>query len=385
MTKQTIRTVRSNGFTLVELLVVISIIGFMSGMFLVAYRGAQQESDRTKSISTITKISEILNSRMEEYSSYPVTYVSPIPSSAIPIVPAASGGDSVIKLYERARLLSLRDVIRTEMPDHPDDIKWTTGWLTTLGFTTPSSTMLDPIPAIATGLATASSNVYVKAQHTSRSTRLMQRLSRVVGGGYAPIPGWETTNANAELLFLIVEDSSLNGTSAIEMFGKSEIGDTDGDGLSEFLDAERNPIQWLRWPAGFTGVAAFHPDLMDPSLTPSNIASDPLDRMGADPGYSPFAPSPQADYRPKAGMFPLVVSPGSDKIFGLRFQLGSPNNGSYSVADCPSWTSFYGTLSLQHTDPWYPRNDITQRLGSQINAAAARDDLTNYDGNGASL
>ena len=41
---------------------------------------------------------------------------------------------------------------------------------------------------------------------------------------------WDKTNANAELLFLIVEGSDLNGSSATELFGKSEVGDTDNDG-----------------------------------------------------------------------------------------------------------------------------------------------------------
>lgn len=368
-----------HGFTLVELLVVISIIALMSGMFMVAYRGAALESSNQKTVSTLTKISEVLNSRMEEYSSYPVTYVMPIPSIATSFVPS----ETTTLLLERARLLSLRDIILTEMPDHPDDIKWTAGWM-------PGK---DPMKTLPTGLGSPTTGyAYAKAVETSRAIRIKQRVSVMGPFGYVPIAGWETTNANAELLYLIVEDSSLNGTSAIELFGKSEIGDSDGDGLHEFLDAYRKPIQWIRWPAGFPGVAAYHPDLLDPNLSASNVASDPLDRMRADPGYSVNAPpAPPGNNLPKAGMFPLVVSPGPDGVFGYRFRLDSPNGGSYSVADCPAWNGFYvdslnsNSFNLQFTDPWYPRSDESARLGAVINASAAEDDLTNYVGNGASL
>ena len=68
----------SSGFTLIELLVVISIIGFMSGLFIVAYQGAAQEANTLKTRSTIQKISEVLNSRMEEYNSYPLAIRTPL-------------------------------------------------------------------------------------------------------------------------------------------------------------------------------------------------------------------------------------------------------------------------------------------------------------------
>ncbi|MCY2984241.1 MAG: prepilin-type N-terminal cleavage/methylation domain-containing protein, partial [Planctomycetota bacterium] len=63
---------RSQAFTLIELLVVISIIGFMSGMFIVAYRGASQEANSQKTRTTIQKISEVLNARMDEYVNFPI-------------------------------------------------------------------------------------------------------------------------------------------------------------------------------------------------------------------------------------------------------------------------------------------------------------------------
>jgi prepilin-type N-terminal cleavage/methylation domain-containing protein len=370
-----------SGFTLVELLVAISIIGVLAGMFTVAYRGAQQESYNQKTFTTITKISEVLNSRMEEYANYPLVLrrwtgsgYGPIPSSAIAV---NTPGDTRTILLERARLLCLREIIAMEMPDHPDDIKWTDATANNLA-------ALDSITkVIPTGLylnGNPNSPVLVRNKTTSRVIDLAKRLSVRSGGGFQPVPGWQNQNANAELLYLIVEDSQLNGSSAIELFGASEVRDTDNDGLKEFVDAYGNPIGWVRWPTGFEGVARYHPDMLDPSIITTagvSIESDPLDRMAADPGYRTAA------QKPGPGTFPLVVSAGLDGKFGIRFQLDTPNGNSYSVVDAvwsggqPAYLS-----GRAFTDPWFPR-DSNAKLGAII-SADARDNITNYDGNGAS-
>ena len=378
------------GFTLIELLVVISIIAFMSGMFLVAYRGAAQESHNQKTRTTIQKISEVLNARMEEYSSYPIVLRRfapgsplvdgfPLPSNTASLAPAVQ---SKTLLLERARLLTLRELVAMEMPDHPDDIKWSDKWVTGQSMTV----LLNSVPkAIPTGLVVGSVPVTVKSKPTSRVFGLARKLNDPSG---KPIAGWQNTNANAELLYLVVEDSDLDGSSAIELFGASETADTDNDGLKEFVDAFRKPIQWIRWPTGFDGIGRYHPDMLDPGIitgsSPSfkiTIESDPLDRMSADPGYmtTGFSPGP--------GAFPLVVSSGEDGIFGIRFESANPMAGttSYSVIDA-QW-SVPGYLNgARFTDPWYPRSTPADRLGGRIDTSkSSLDNLTNYDGNGASL
>ena len=376
------------GFTLIELLVVISIIAFMSGMFVVAYRGAAQESHNQKTRTTIQKISEVLSARMEEYSSYPIVLRSfpsgfPLPSNTASSAPLVQ---SKTLLLERARLLTLRELIVMEMPDHPDDIKWSDKWVTGQSMTV----LLNSVPkAIPTGLVVrsvpVSVPVAVRSKPTSRVFGLARKLNDPSG---RPIAGWQNTNANAELLYLVVEDSDLDGSSAIELFGASETADTDNDGLKEFVDAFRKPIQWIRWPSGFEGIGRYHPDMLDPGIITGSgptiritIESDPLDRMSADPGYM------TAGFSPGPGAFPLVVSGGEDGIFGIRFESANPMVGttSYSVIDA-QW-SLPGYLSgARFTDPWYPRSNPADRLGGRIDTSkSSLDNLTNYDGNGASL
>ncbi len=373
-----------NAFTLIELLVVISIIGFMSGMFLVAYRGASQEANTQKTRTTIQKISDVLNSRMEEYSSYPLVLKTPLgfplPPNTAPITPLT---ESKTLLLERARLLCLRELVAMEMPDHPDDLKWSDKWVTNQSLTV----VLNSVPKIIpTGLAIGAAAVSVRNPPTSRVFGLARKLSNATG---KPIAGWHNQNANAELLYLVIEDSELNGSSAIELFGSSETGDTDGDGLKEFIDSFGRPIQWIRWPTGYEGIARYHPDLLDPGIITGSgptlkiaIESDPLDRMGADPGYG--TPS----LNPGPGAYPLVISGGIDGVIGLRIESKNTMNAStsYSVIDS-QWTGAPSYLNgARFTDPWYPRLSPADRLGGRIDTSnSSLDNITNYDGNGAAL
>jgi len=403
--------VARRGFTLVELLVVITILSLMSGMFLVAYRGAAEESNIQKSRSTIQKISEVLNARMDEYSNYAVALRVISTGGSIPsnVGPVAGANASTAVLRERARLLALRDIIRMEMPDHPDDIKCTTFWAgsrNSAQFKTFLETSLNqPIPTGLGNLALGS--ISVRNTLTSRTRALMTRVS----AGGLPLSEWDKVNANAELLFLIVEGSDFNGSNAIELFGKSEIGDTDGDGLNEFIDAYGRPIRWIRWPAGFSGASRFYPDMLDPALVSGGrllVNSEAYDRLGSDPGWGSSLP-------PGTGLTPLVVSPGGDGGFGLRFRefdrygtgTAPPAVGtfdgrpSYSSADAP-WTGVGSSYGLRNfTDPWFPRDpssNLRIRMGEVITnldlpepgfsspiPSHASDNLTNYDGTAVSL
>lgn len=414
----------SRAFTLVELLTVIAIIGLMTGMFLVAYQGAAQESNVLKTRGTIQKISEVLNARMDEYNSYPIAIRTPfggtIPSNAVALT---ASGATVSVLRERARLLALRDLIRMEMPDHPDDIKFTNYWRNGrnaasfqrfLEGQAPFTTDPGLARIIPTGMSTDSvtpPGYLVKGTLTARTKALITRLSE---GAWLPRSSqgeWDKANANAELLYLIVEGSDLNGSSAIELFGKSEIGDTDNDGLNEFIDAFGQPIRWIRWPAGFAGSSRYYPDMLDPTLVSGSparltVASEPIDRLGTDPGWG-------TALQPGTGLSPLVISGGLDRAFGIRFReidryspppVLPPSVGtfdgrpSYSSAESPWTLSGYGLTSMP--DPWYPRDPTVVGVrmgeavvgaaydlenGNLVNASATGDNISNFDGTGVSL
>ena len=357
------------GFTLVELLVVIGILGTISSLFIYAYRTARVESQNQKTRTTVEKLSDILNGRLLEYENYPVPLG--IPSTAIPRpVPGARPKQ---ELVERARLIMLREIIRTEMPDHPDDLKATEFWFGEFGTTNPVV-----IRPVATGLVNGLTDVFVPPTNvlasstTSRAVRLFSVLSSVAR--------WEQQNANAELLFLIVSDSEFDGSSAIEMFDQSEIADTDEDGLNEFVDAFGVPLKWIRWPTGYQIGGKNYPDMLNSGIVDQatqsvSVDSEPYDRIKADPGWR----TTNTNLRPGVFPPPLVVSAGPDGFFGLNFReidryaspvvnprWPLPGVTSYAVSDLPFPEVPVGILPGLYVfcDPWAPRTDSSMRMGS---------------------
>ena len=378
------------GLTLIELLVTISVMATVAGMFVIAYRGAATEANNIKTAATIRKINEVLVSRLQEYESARVEPQAIMPGFQKIAIPMDSRAiilsdprkqESTFLLFERVRLFGLRQTIVQEMPDHPDDLKWTSAWYTGGLLEQHLQAWLCFSHQVPTGLfsptKSATQQIYGVTDISARTRQLIRRLSvqDPVSGNLIPIPGWELTNANAELLYLIVEDSTYNGSSAIELFGRSEIRDTDNDGLNEFVDSYGNPIRWIRWPSGTDMPISSHPDLMDPVLAGTDVQGDPLDRSKSDPGYAPYS-----SFRTLFGLRPLIVSPGADRRFGLNMQLvapiaiGSPfpmNRESFSVGDVPLGVApqvdlpySTSTIDCYVADPWYPRNDVSLRLGA---------------------
>ena len=421
---------KTNGFTLVELLVVIGILGTVSSMFIYAYRTARVESQNQKSRTTVEKISDILNARLLEYENYPVPLG--IPSTAIPR--PVAGARPKQELVERARLIMLREIIRTEMPDHPDDLKATYFWFDQLSTTDPF--VINPV---ATGLVNGMADVFVPPSNvrgsstTSRAVRLFETLQERTVNRPPPFTEtyrpWDAQNSNAELLFLIIADSEFDGSSAIEMFDQSEIVDTDQDGLNEFVDAFGVPIKWSRWPTGYQIGGKNYPDMLnsgivDQSTQSVSVDSEPYDRLKADPGWR----TTNTALRP--GLFPppLVVSAGPDGFFGLNFREIDryastvqnprwllPGPTGYSVSDLPFPELPVGIPPMPYLicDPWAPRIDLSMRMGSFLQAppgpnaaydpsmhdpreggidarwtnprSVATDNITNFDGSANSL
>jgi len=96
-----------SGFTLVELLVVITIIAILSSLMLIAMFGAQESARAQKTRSIIAKLEAVIMPMYEDYR-----------ARAVPINTLNLSGRAVAK----ARLDTLRELQRLKMPD-----RWTQG------------------------------------------------------------------------------------------------------------------------------------------------------------------------------------------------------------------------------------------------------------------
>lgn len=230
------------GFTLIELLVVIMIIGILAAMSLSAMNAAKNSASEARTKATIAKINTFI---MEKYASYQHRRV---PVDLLGIDP---------KKAAATRLAAIRELQILEMPDAVEDIKSVSGRVSLV-------------------------NVNNNALHSMYKSVITQSKN--------------TANTSAELLFLIV----MSMPGAPESFISGEIGDTDENGLKEFLDGWGRPIQFIRWPGGHivgSGVVA--------SLQTGDATNDhdPFDERNLDAGAYV--------------VYPLVYSAGADGVAGL--------------------------------------------------------------------
>src|SRR5436309_2665148 len=100
------KTCNRAGFTLTELLIVMMILGIMTGLALSGLAGAINLAKEQRTRAIITKIDQLV---MEHYEDYRTRSV-PLNQFAAPSVAA------------RNRLYALRELMRMEMPDRVTDV-----------------------------------------------------------------------------------------------------------------------------------------------------------------------------------------------------------------------------------------------------------------------
>jgi len=294
---------RRSGFTLVELLVVMVILSILSSLALAGLAGARNRSKIDKTKSTIRKIHEIVVPYYESFGEKRVAgarfvarppnatdvlplYTTWIDTSATPPkawirdakTAAGWAGPSTDtrKTTAQGKLLTVRLQQLLDMPDQWDDVAQ-------IGQPSWQSAAVSPVMSAA-------------------ARRYMQfRL-----GTTGLTDQWES----AECLVMIVMRGGFAG-DATEQFRTDEIGDVDKDGAAEFLDAWGKPIQFIRWPAGFTITnPGTRPSVTRTLLTGDAVADhDPFDPMKIAPN----------DYR----LIPLIFSGGPD---GDGLDAASPDN-----------------------------------------------------------
>lgn len=267
------------GFTLIELMIVIAVIAILASIALVALQDARQTAKQSRTDSQISRINEMLMSRWEEYQ-----------TRQIPIQ-VNSGITPEDANFLRHRYMM--DMMRMEMPDRVTDV--------IDGPATPAQIVQGrPLSVPFTAL----SAIPQPALHR-RYQRIVNRITTQTG------VAWSFEHQGSECLYMILESMETDLGSGTDFLAPSEVGDTDNDGFLEILDAWGNPIEFIRWAPGSDSPTQDHPT----NATVDVAQPDPFD---------PFRQSfrwntnffPDNRDRPFA-LMPLVVSAGRDEIYGV--------------------------------------------------------------------
>lgn len=301
---------KRGGFTLTELLVAIAIIVVLATLASVGAAAARTSGRANATRGLLERLNGVLLQHMAACETDTVDMAGK---------PAGMSANAYRAWFIR------RNVIAGDMPDRWTDVAY---------MATPSNGWVPQSAAQSTYISIW--NSLTAAQQTAV----------------------QANNASAECLFMAVMRGGIGdclscGGVASAGDGAPRIGDQDGDGMPEFLDAWGNPIGYLLWA----------PALALPANTTQRFFS------GSRALDDPFASS--GAIRPSLGMRPLIYSTGPDGKSGLErnneaatLSMGSSPTGR----DCgnPTGSAPGATAGGPSTDPGNP-------------ASARSDNLTNFD------
>jgi prepilin-type N-terminal cleavage/methylation domain-containing protein len=320
------------GFTLTELLVVILIVGILTGLALAGLSGATELAREQRTRAIIAKLDQLVMDRYESYR----TRAVPVPVSARQ---SAYGNP---RQAAQNRLNALRELMRMELPDRRTDI---------IDYQSSPPTL----QATATGIPQSS----LQKKYYRMAARSLGALSNS-----QDLQNWSSTHESAECLYLIISSMHDGDKNALDFFSADEIGDVDEDNMKEILDGWGNPIAFIRWPAGYVehpgpdgawGITGTDDDgngvtddiseagwpgsddLKPQTMQTRNFlaAPDPFDPIKVDPRWgSATLPNPYA-------LRPLIFSAGRDREYditvegGMVYRTTTPPNDPYYSGPAP--------------------------------------------------
>jgi prepilin-type N-terminal cleavage/methylation domain-containing protein len=342
-----IRNHRS-AFTLIELLVTMVIIAIISAAILGTAASAFENARRSRTRSLVTKISGLVLERWDSYAERRVEVsryitgrnISPLPPDSIQAklqsgdITAAQAGQMIAD----SRLIALRELMKMEMPDRWQDV------------VNDPSILAGPPDYPVSGLV----QLYRRAYAQSSSHADIEK------------------HQGAECLYLIVMYGTGDG-EARTLFSSQDIGDVDADGAPEFLDGWGNPIEWIRWPAGYTSdLQPRNPDGSRPEGD-----HDPFDYFRRD------SPAVQT---PTEAAYPSILRPHVAQI-RTRNQQQFPatrlvplifSAGPDQESNEPGYWYLDRDVSL---DPYHNLSDGTQEGLVHSDKDTWRDNITNHVNN----
>ncbi len=322
------RSAFRRGFTLVELLITVSIIAIMSSMVLFAMFQAQDAARAQKTRTLIAKLNNIIMTRYDEYRTRRIPYHFP------PITQNAPATERLAAQKElaRARLDCLHDLMRLEMPDRWSDV-------------------VDPPAApFAHGIPATTMAAY-------GGTLTRPPLSQVYLAKYNAAAAPTDEHQGAECLYMIVMAAVAQQGDSRDVFKATDIGDVDEDGMPEFLDGWGYPIRFLRWAPGYPSEMQMFGD-----IRPANVAPGGTNEVLVQFPANRFRPT--GDF---VGGTMAVKEVGQQNFNPDRMAkiTGYRNDGTNATFTCKGTTTYppFGgtnplmseTILIMHADSFDPR------------------------------
>lgn len=342
-----------SGFTLIELLVVIMLIGIMASFVLVALAGATQTAKEDRTRAQIMKIHELIMEQWEEYQ-YRRVPPTKYTRQALQGSNAAVGLDSA-KLAQQ-QLLALRELMRMEMPTYIADVSMPAKWM----------------------VGSVGNKPYQSARTRAYQQRAILAKSQTSINWLFPNKNSDQTDKatatdfqQAECLYLILSQMRDADSSALGFFSEKEIGDVDGDGMKEILDAWGNPIGWMLWAPSYESP-------LQVALVEKREQHDLFDINQVGTAYK--ADSYQGTINANLGgttvtidksrlprtLYPLIYSSGADGKLGIVVRIDEDGDDGWAAVN---------------NDP-YTRNEKYQMYAigapSVFKPEALADDITNH-------
>ena len=233
-------SLRRSAFTIIELLLVIAIVAVLGSLAVGVIESAQQDARVSATQARVQMIEKLMEVELEDYE----VRRSPLPFNNIGALVARivlrmewNGAPANLRLHAKnlKRMITL-DLIRAEMPDFQD------GNSANLGqFPTPRFIRYLTEDLKLTEGSGGDIDTIVRAAYQGHTTANVFRWTSWQGANAA---NSDPSANSAEVLYRILSDLDVDGTNGIDVLGAPAVGDTDGDGFLEIVDAWGEPLRF---------------------------------------------------------------------------------------------------------------------------------------------
>ncbi|MBH55719.1 MAG: hypothetical protein CMJ82_00850 [Planctomycetaceae bacterium] len=277
------------GFTLIELLLAVTIVSMLAAMITVGMSTLRRQAQIRRCEQQVKKIDELIQTRFNELINKPL----PV---QFPTLPQLSPNPTpmeinLVTIRKQQIMTCRRELLRMEMPDRITDVT-------------------DP-HFIFTDTFNNSFSMLTPSSHSAFRRKVT--LNNSMGNT------WTEEHQGSECLYLMLSIMRDQDSNALDFLFPSEIGDTDGDGMLEVLDAFGTPLGFLRWAPGISGrPGSTDRNYSGIQTTDYKEAPDWTDIGGADPRYRDDDLDDNSTlYNNPFHLHPLICSAGPDEEFGM--------------------------------------------------------------------